>query len=46
MQKGGQALSQGMDDAMCHVLGAGTELKHRKNLRARINRQPQKDGSV
>jgi hypothetical protein len=36
-----QALSQGMDDAMCHMLGAGTELKHRKNLRARINRQPQ-----
>ena len=36
-----QALSQGIDDAMCHVLGAGTELNHRKNLRARINRQPQ-----
>jgi hypothetical protein len=41
MQKGGQELSQGMDDAMCHVLGAGTELEHRQNLRARINRQPQ-----
>jgi hypothetical protein len=40
-QKGGQALSQGMNDAMCHVLGAGTELKHRKNLRTRIDGQPQ-----
>jgi hypothetical protein len=41
MQKGGQAVSQGMNDAMGHVLGAGTQLEHWKNLRARINRQPQ-----
>jgi len=28
---GSQDLSQGMDDPMGHVLGAGTERKHRKN---------------
>ena len=28
---GSQDLSQGMDDPMSHVLGAGTELKHGKN---------------
>ena len=26
---------------MGHVLGAGTELEHRQNFRARIKRQPQ-----
>jgi len=26
---------------MCHVLRAGSELKHRKNLRQRINHQPE-----
>jgi hypothetical protein len=41
MQKGGQELSQGMDDAMRHVLGSRTELKHRKNLGARVDGQPQ-----
>jgi hypothetical protein len=34
-----QELSQGMDDPMCHVLGAGTELKGRKNLGAGIDGQ-------
>ena len=34
-------MSQGMNDAMGHVLCAGTQLEHRKNLGARINRQPQ-----
>jgi hypothetical protein len=38
---GSQALSQGMNDAMGHVLGAGTQLEHRQNLRARIHHQPQ-----
>src|SRR5215472_13102548 len=41
MQKGGQDLSQGMDDAMGHVLCTGAKLKHRKNLRQRINGQPE-----
>ena len=41
MQKGGQDLSQGMDDVMGHVLCSGTELKHRKNLREGINGQPE-----
>ncbi len=40
-QKGGQALSQGMNDAMCHVLGARTQLEHRDKLRARIEGHPQ-----
>jgi len=34
MQKGGQELSQGMDDAMGHVLCSGTQMEDRKNLRA------------
>lgn len=36
-----QDLSQGMDDPMSHVLGAGTELKHGKNLGARVDSQPE-----
>ena len=36
-----QALSQGVDEQMRHVLRAGTELKHGKNLGARIDGQPQ-----
>ena len=36
-----QELSEGMDDPMCHVLGAGTELKGRKNLGAGIDGQPE-----
>jgi hypothetical protein len=36
---GSQDLSQGMDDSMSHVLGAGTELKHGKNLGARVDSQ-------
>jgi len=38
---GSQELSQGMDDPLCHVLGAGTELKHGKNLGARVESQPE-----
>ncbi len=38
---GSQELSQGMDDPMCQVLGAGTELKHGKNLGARVDSQPE-----
>ena len=30
-QKGGQALSQRVDDQMGHVLCAGAELKHRQH---------------
>ena len=41
MQKGGQDLLQGMDDPMCHVLCAGTEMEHGKNLRAGIDGQPE-----
>ncbi len=37
----GQAPSQGVDNRMSHVLRAGTELKHRKNLGEGINGQPQ-----
>ena len=37
----GQALPQRVDEQVCHVLGAGTELKHRKNLGARIDGQPE-----
>jgi hypothetical protein len=37
----GQALSERVDEPMSHALRAGTELKHRKNLRARIDGQPQ-----
>jgi hypothetical protein len=40
-QKGGQELSQGMDNPLCHVLCAGTEMEHRYKLRARIDGQPQ-----
>ena len=40
-QKGGQALSQGVDHPMSHVLCARTELKHRQNLREGIDGQPQ-----
>ncbi len=42
----GQALSERVDEHMRHMLCAGTELKHRKKVRARIDGQPQKDGSV
>jgi len=38
---GSQDLSQGMDDPMSPVLGAGTELKHGKNLGARVDSQPE-----
>jgi hypothetical protein len=40
-QKGGQALSERVDEDMRHVLRAGAELKHGKNLRQGINGQPQ-----
>jgi hypothetical protein len=39
--KGGQELSQGVDNPMCHVLRAGTEMEHGYKLRARIDGQPQ-----
>jgi hypothetical protein len=42
----GLALSQRVDELLGHVLCAGTELKHRKKLRARIDGQPQKDAPV
>jgi hypothetical protein len=41
MQKGGQELSQGMDDPMGHVLGARTLVEHWKNLGARVDGQPE-----
>ena len=41
MQKGGQALSQGMDEQMRHGLCARTELQHRKNLGEGIDGQPE-----
>src|SRR5215470_11534147 len=37
----GQALSESVDEDMRHVLRAGTELKHRKNLGERIDGQPE-----
>jgi len=36
-----QALSQGMNDAMGHVLSARTELEHGKNFRTGIDDQPE-----
>jgi hypothetical protein len=40
-QKGGQELPQGVDNSMCHVLRAGTEIEHGKKLRKGIDGQPQ-----
>ena len=40
-QKGGQALSERVDEDMRYVLRAGAELKHGKNLRQGTNGQPQ-----
>ena len=37
----GQALSERVDEQMRHVLRAGAELKHGKNLGERIDGQPQ-----
>jgi hypothetical protein len=37
MQKGGQALPQGVYNQVRHVLRAGTQMEHRKKLGARIN---------
>ena len=31
---------------MCHVLRAGTQTEHRKNLGARVDGQPEKDAPV
>src|SRR5215470_8304536 len=36
-----QALSQGMDDRMGHVLCAGTQMEHWEDLGARIDGQPE-----
>jgi len=41
MQKGGQELSQGMDDPMGHVLCARTQVERWKNLGARVDGQPE-----
>ncbi len=41
MQKGGQALSERVDEQMCHVLRAGTQLEDGQKLGAGINRQPE-----
>jgi hypothetical protein len=40
-QKGGQALSERVDEEMSHVLCSRTELKHRQNLRQGIDGQPE-----
>jgi hypothetical protein len=40
-QKGGQHLSERVDELVGHGLCSGAELKYRKNFRARINRQPE-----
>jgi hypothetical protein len=40
-QKGGQDLSQGVDDRMRSVLRAGAQMEHGKNLREGINGQPE-----
>ena len=40
-QKGGQDLSQGVNDAMRRVLRARTQKEHRKKLRAGIDGQPE-----
>ena len=45
-QKGDQDLSQRVKNHVRHVLRAWAELKHRKNLRAGINGQPEKDAPV
>jgi hypothetical protein len=42
-QKGGQALSESVDEPMRQVLGAGAELKHRQDLGEGINGQPEQD---
>jgi hypothetical protein len=40
MQKGGQDLSQGVDDLMRCVLRAGAQLEHGQKLGARVDSQP------
>ena len=45
-QKGGQELAQGVDNRVCHVLCAGTEMEDWKKLRAGIDGQPEKDAPV
>ena len=34
-------MSQGVDEQMCHVLGAGTQLKNGKNLSAGVDGEPE-----
>jgi hypothetical protein len=46
MQKGGEDLSQGVNNPMCHVLCAGTQLKDGKNLRTGVDGQPQPEHVV
>src|SRR5205807_8320920 len=38
---GSQDLSQGMDEQMYHVLRAGTQMEHRKNLHEGVDGQPE-----
>jgi hypothetical protein len=40
-QKGGQDLSQGVDELMRNVLRARTQMEHRKNLGAGVDGQPE-----
>ena len=42
-KKGGQEMLQGMDDHVRRILIAGAEVEHRKNLRERIDCQPEPD---
>jgi len=37
----GQEPSQGVDEQVCHVLCAGTQMEQGKNLRARVDGQPE-----
>ena len=40
-QKGGQDLSQGVDDAMRGVLGTGAQMEDGKQLRSGVDDQPE-----
>jgi hypothetical protein len=41
MQKGGQERSPGMDDPMCHVLRAGTQMEDSNDLGKGVDGQPE-----
>jgi hypothetical protein len=40
-QKGGQDVSQSVDDRIRYVLRAGAQMEHRKKLRAGVDGQPE-----